>query len=204
MTLLGGQEQRNALQIYKETAMSIHSNFKNGMVSAESRSRDKTSSNSAMHHWFECNQGLQRKAWPSVYQPNYQFAGMQKPDGVGEKYWDTLARAEKHWIADPVKSQFGDELTEFWSERSEPKISSNLEYFADDSKGGAQIHTMDEPLTDSAEVEALDCSARLLNMEIARRTSTKLTLVPGLPIQIFSRQFSYASLNPAWKFAASW
>jgi hypothetical protein len=184
--------------------MSIHSNFKNGTVSAESHNREITSSNSAMHHWFECNQGLQRKAWPSTYQPSYKFTGMQKPDGVGEKYWDTLARAEKHWITDPVKSQFGDELTEFWSERSEPKISTNREYFTDELQSGAQIHTMDEPFVGSPEASALDCSARLINMESARHAKAKMNFVPGPPLQIFRRQFSYAALNPAWKFAASW
>ncbi|MBU6454887.1 MAG: hypothetical protein KGS72_24170 [Cyanobacteria bacterium REEB67] len=183
--------------------MSIHSNFKNGTVSAESRSRDKTSSNSAMHHWFECNQGLQRKAWPSTYQPNYQFVGLRKPDGVGEKYWDTLARAEKHWITDPVKSQFGDELTEFWSERSEPRISGNREYYTDEEIG-AKIHSLDEPATRGSEAIVIDFSARLANMESSRQSKANAAFVAGPPVQIFSRQFSYASINPAWKFAASW
>ena len=100
--------------------------------SSEVRSREQEAAHTGLHRWFVCNRGVQRNYWPSsktVYEPVYDFEQVSLPDDTSETNWDILHRAEYHWGTEPVKSQFGDEVNEFWRNWINTTVSTDNQNF---------------------------------------------------------------------------
>jgi len=84
---------------------------------------DRKAHHSAMEYWFVIDQGNVQGISGSTYEPKYHMKALQAPAGVADTYWDTLSRADRMWQTPPVKSQWGDQLHDFWmSMQRHPKI----------------------------------------------------------------------------------
>ncbi|GEM_PF-1117641 len=133
-------------------------NSLNDLLDAPNReawlAKTRHATHSAMSHWFVCNQGVQRNYWPSVYKSTHQADGLRSPTGVVSTYWDTLAHAERQWVANPAKSQFGDQLNDFWHDHLSATPAESAENNVV-SRTGQRVNIVDEQVVASDTLKAV-------------------------------------------------
>ena len=78
----------------------------------------RTTTQSALNHWFVRNRGVTRQSYPVMYESNYQIEKLQRPGNIDEAYWDTLTQADQRWSVVPEKNQMGEDCRDLWKQHA--------------------------------------------------------------------------------------
>jgi hypothetical protein len=94
----------------------------------------RTTTQSALNHWFVRNRGVTRQSFPVMYESNYQVEKLQRPGNIDEAYWDTLSQADQRWSVIPEKSQMGEDCRDLWKQHATAQSIKNPNQTATDLK----------------------------------------------------------------------